>query len=533
MNTITVTIYTISAIEIILGSIVLLNDRKNKINQLFFAVALVTSYWILTNAFTTLEPNDLWIKNSYAVGILLSPVILIWILHFISKKNTKSTEIFAILFSGITFSLITLFTDLIIKEVTTSYIGGFEGSFGILFPLYSLYFIVISLYILYLCVRAYKESTGQNKIQYKCILLGLFGFAFVTTLVSFILPLFGFDLLIPLDSASSIFFIVGMSYAILKHHLFSVKVIVTELLVFSLWISILLRTLLSEGVQDRIANGALLILVVIIGIFLIKSVFKEVKQREKIELLAADLQKANDRLRELDRQKSEFVSFATHQLRAPLTAMKGYASLILEGDLGKLSREIKSAITRIYDSSNTLANIVDDYLNISRIELGSMRYSFDNVDLKDLLDHVIGELRPNIEKSGLKFDIQVDRERRYMVHVDKDKFKQIIANLVDNAIKYTPTGTVVVSIVKKKVGNDPKILFSVKDNGIGIAPEVLPKLFAKFTRADNGSRQNIHGTGLGLFVAKEIVTAHKGRIWAESTGEGKGSIFSVELDEVI
>ncbi len=213
--------------------------------------------------------------------------------------------------------------------------------------------------------------------------------------------------------------------------------------------------------------------------------------------------------------------------------MKGYASLILEGDLGKLSREIRSAITRIYDSSNTLASIVDDYLNISRIELGSMRYTFDTIDLKDLIDNVIGELRPNIEKSKLDFKLDIDREKRFMVHADKDKFKQIIANLVDNAVKYTPAGTVNVSLLTKRAKEGNKVLFSVKDQGIGIAPEVMPKLFAKFSRAENGNRQNIHGTGLGLYVAKEIVNAHKGRIWAESPGEGKGSTFFVEMEEAI
>jgi signal transduction histidine kinase len=254
-----------------------------------------------------------------------------------------------------------------------------------------------------------------------------------------------------------------------------------------------------------------------------------VSQRERIEFLAADLQKANDRLTDLDKQKSEFVSFATHQLRAPLTAMKGYASLILEGDLGAISEDVKNAIVRIYESSNTLTSIVDDYLNISRIELGTMKYSFEKIDLRDLVNDVIGELKPNIEKSKVKFDFDYDKTKKYMVKVDPNKFKQIIANLVDNSIKYTPQGEVKVNLALVS----GKILFSVKDNGIGIAPEVLPKLFMKFSRATNGSRQNIHGTGLGLFVAKEIVSAHRGRIWAESVGEGKGSSFFVEVDEEI
>jgi signal transduction histidine kinase len=296
-----------------------------------------------------------------------------------------------------------------------------------------------------------------------------------------------------------------------------------------MWIFVFVRLLISENSNEQLINGSLLLLLVIFGIFLIKSVIKEVSQREKIELLATDLQKANARLTELDKQKSEFVSFATHQLRAPLTAMKGYASLILEGDMGVISEEVKNAIVRIYESSGTLTNIVDDYLNISRIELGTMKYSFEKIDLKNLVSDVMGELKPNIEKSKLDVVFDCDKTKKYTVKVDPDKFKQIIMNIIDNSMKYTPKGKINVGLSLQS----GKVIFSVKDTGIGIAPEVLPKLFMKFSRATNGSRQNIHGTGLGLFVAKEIVNAHKGKIWAESQGEGKGSSFYVEVDQEI
>jgi signal transduction histidine kinase len=533
IDIITLIIFTSAAIEFILGAIVFFGDRKNKINQLFFTVAIITGYWIITNPLMALSPSDFWVRHSYAVGILVAPVILVWINFFISKRRNYYFEFFFVLLPSVFFFAVTSFSDLVIKDVQSNFVGGFDGTFGVLFPLFAVYFIVISSNILYSITKVYVKNRGLERTQYGYIAFGLYGFGVVTTIVSFFLPLVGIDTLIPLDSPSSIFFVVAMSFAILKHQLFNIKVIATELLVFLLWIIILIRVVIADTLSESLVNGGLLTLTVVVGIFLIKSVIREVSQREKIELLAGDLQKANDRLRELDRQKSEFVSFATHQLRAPLTAMKGYASLILEGDLGKLSNDLRGAITRIYDSSNTLANIVDDYLNISRIELGSMRYTFEPVDLKDLLDNEVGELKPNIEKSKLCVNFHIDKTEKYMVSADKDKFKQIIANLVDNALKYTPAGCIDISLIKIGKGTERKIQFSVKDNGIGIAPEVMPKLFAKFSRAENGTRQNIHGTGLGLFVAKQIIDAHHGKIWAESMGEGKGSTFFVELEEVI
>jgi signal transduction histidine kinase len=115
-----------------------------------------------------------------------------------------------------------------------------------------------------------------------------------------------------------------------------------------------------------------------------------------------------------------------------------------------------------------------------------------------------------------------------MVNADKGKIKQVLGNIIDNSIKYTPTGGIHVWITAKIP--EKKILISISDTGVGIHPEVLPKLFAKFTRAPDASKTNILGTGLGLYVAKKMIEAHHGRIWAESAGPGKGSTFFVELD---
>jgi signal transduction histidine kinase len=245
--------------------------------------------------------------------------------------------------------------------------------------------------------------------------------------------------------------------------------------------------------------------------------------------LAKDLKAANSRLTELNRQKSEFVSFATHQLRAPLTAMKGYASLLLEGDMGVLPESAKLGVSRISDSTNTLVSIVNDYLNISRIELGAMKYAFEVIDLKMLVEDVVAEVKPNIDKTGVKFSFSAENSGTdYRTTADRDKMKQVIGNLIDNSLKYTPSGSIMASLSldhKKHV-----FVFAVKDTGVGIAPETLPRLFQKFSRASNANKTNIRGTGLGLYVAKEIVEAHHGSIRAESEGEGKGSTFIMELE---
>jgi signal transduction histidine kinase len=264
-------------------------------------------------------------------------------------------------------------------------------------------------------------------------------------------------------------------------------------------------------------------------LLLVNSVNKEVKARNEIELLAADLQKANARLMEQDKQKSEFVSFATHQLRAPMTAMKGYASLLVEGDMGKIPNTARMGVKRIFDSTDTLMHIVDDYLNLTRIELGTMKYNFEVIDLKLLIEDMIAELSPTISKTQVQFGFSADDiGRNYMISADRDKLKQIFANLIDNSLKYTPSGKIEASLGFDKAKE--KFVFRLKDTGIGIAPEIMPKLFQKFSRANNANKTNIKGTGLGLFIAKQMIEAHHGSIRAESSGEGKGSTFVVELE---
>ena len=241
-------------------------------------------------------------------------------------------------------------------------------------------------------------------------------------------------------------------------------------------------------------------------------------------ILYQQIRVANEKLRELDRQKTEFVSIASHQLRSPLTAIKGYSSMLLENSYGELGERLRSPIQNIFDASQRLVNIIEDFLNVTRIELGKMKYEFASINWRDLAEKVVGELRPTIEKKDLVIDFSAG-EGNYIVTADAGKLSQIISNIIDNAAKYTPTGAIHVSMESL----DSTLRLVVQDTGVGIPAETIPKLFEKFVRADDAGKVNYSGTGLGLYVAKQMVEAHRGKIWAESDGVGKGSRFIVEL----
>jgi signal transduction histidine kinase len=249
---------------------------------------------------------------------------------------------------------------------------------------------------------------------------------------------------------------------------------------------------------------------------------EQVKERTK------ELTVANSRLRELDRMKSDFVSIASHQLRTPLTATKGYVSMLLEGTYGVISDKVERALKMLYASNERLVRIVDDLLDLSRIESGKFQYTFAKVSLADLLADVVKELSIAAEIKKLKIIQNAPKhDDRFDISADAEKLRQTFLNLLDNAIKYTKKGYIEIKIAKD--AHSEYVRVSVKDTGVGIPLEDQAKLFEQFVRGKEGSRASAVGSGIGLYIAKKIVEDHSGRIWAESEGVGKGSTFIVIL----
>jgi signal transduction histidine kinase len=245
------------------------------------------------------------------------------------------------------------------------------------------------------------------------------------------------------------------------------------------------------------------------------------KLERRVREATADLREANQKLMKLDETKSEFISIASHQLRTPLTIIKGYISMILEKNFGEINEAQEEALTKVYQSNERLIQLVENLLNISRIESGRFQYTFERLSIKVLTESAVKELSSMVEKNGLTLKYKAEKNLPE-IYFDEEKLRQVILNLIDNALKYSKKGTVLVEI--KKAGNN--ILFTVSDKGIGISSEDMPNLFKKFSRGSGTSLVHTGGTGLGLYVAKNIIEAHGGKIWAESRGSGKGAVFS-------
>lgn len=224
--------------------------------------------------------------------------------------------------------------------------------------------------------------------------------------------------------------------------------------------------------------------------------------------------------KEVDRLKDELVSTVSHELRTPLTSIRGFTELLLTRDFSPAQQ--RNMVSVMHQEATRLSTLITDFLDLQGMAEGGHPYAFAPVDLDPLLHEAIGVFSAEQARHPFQFAVQAPLP---LVHADPNRVRQVLRNLLSNAIKYTPGGGTV-SVGARREGEE--VLVWITDRGIGIPAEALPKLFTKFFRVDNAATRQIGGTGLGLALVKEILTAHQGRVWVEST-LGKGSTFFFTL----
>lgn len=242
-------------------------------------------------------------------------------------------------------------------------------------------------------------------------------------------------------------------------------------------------------------------------------------------MLYINLREVNKKLQELDARKDEFLSIATHELRAPMTAIKGYLSMLLDGDAGKMAPDAETFLKVAASSTDRLIRLVNNMLNIARIEQGRQVYQMDSVRLSSVVDTIFREFQLEAEKRKLDYVLAVQQQDiDDRVYVDPDRVHEVVANLISNAIKYTDQGKIEVKLFNP---NPQAVRFEVVDTGMGIGPKDQGNVFQKYFRVEERMERKT-GTGLGLYISKVLVEKFKGRIGFASE-LGKGSTFWFEL----
>jgi signal transduction histidine kinase len=260
----------------------------------------------------------------------------------------------------------------------------------------------------------------------------------------------------------------------------------------------------------------------------VKALPEGILDRERLDLLTKEeLENVSKRLKQVDTMKSEFANIAAHELKTPLVPMIGYTNMMIENPQ-KYGLNVKGLeyIKVLSRNSNRLKNLVDDILDVSKLESGEMKFDMEKIVLAKTINEVITDLQPLAKEKNLVLkSILPPKNKRPTIKADSKRLSQVISNLVKNAIKFTDKGSVTVKVTIK----NNYLHLSVKDTGVGLAKEDLTKIFSKFYQAQQVATRKTKGTGLGLSITKQIVQAHSGIIKAESAGKGKGSTFTVSL----
>jgi signal transduction histidine kinase len=377
----------------------------------------------------------------------------------------------------------------------------YNNSSTFLYSTFVIFFFLAFIYILSISVKAYlhtQDTLKKRQIFYYIIVAAIGALGGSTNF----LPVYGVDFY-PYFNACIILFPLIIGYAILRHELFNLKVLLTELLVLVIWLILLLRVLLENHTRQAIIyNLFFLAIVIVLGIFIIKSTRKEVE--------------VNNQLKELSKLKSEFISLATHHISTPLTAVNGYISLLDEEYANLLPKEGKDMLHAAERSTKNVINVTRDFLDVMQLDNDQQKYYFSKINLKDLVREVVEKYKSFFQEKGIAVELIMSSNVNNFYEGDSDKLELALSNIFANIKKYIVEGSIRIELIQDQT----HFQIIITDTAQRSIPQASPKLHQKFTKSNNEFEANLIGSSLGLYVAKQIIEKHKGSLAIESIEEG-------------
>jgi signal transduction histidine kinase len=523
-----------AVVSLFLGFFVYFGGEKTKLNFSWLLNSVAISAWsigLFGVVFSTTKSSAWFWQHILDIGGICVPILFFNFVLYLVKKEKKTLWIqFFSLIIG-TGLLILSFTDLFKIGVSPKFGINFwidPGTIYFLFPIFFVFFVFLSTFILIKEYRKADDKDYKRRLLY-VLIAQIFGFGGGVT--NFFPQLFN---VYPFGNYFVILYVIFISYAALKHHLFDMRVIATELLTFTIWAFLSVRTLLSQSREDLLLNVLILVPVIIAGTLLIRSVLREVRQKEKIEKLNKELERAyeiekraNEELEKLDKYKNDFLVQTQHDLRSPLGVLMGYSDLLIAGSYGKVTKQTKEILGKMQEVIQEKIRDVNNFLDIEQFRMGKGVVSLKpGVEITPILESVVNSLTSKAQAKGIYLNFEKPEENKnILVSADPEKLKSSIYNIVDNAVKYTNGGGVVIKLL---IANG-KVQIEIKDTGIGIPKDKLENIFeAQFERTVQ-AKKTAEGSGTGLYLSAQIIKMHNGKIWAESEGNGKGTTVCIEL----
>ena len=491
------------------------SDRKSKIIKMWFAVSIATSLWGLGLYGVTSTSNvAVALRWQYLLDI---SAIFIPITYFAFVCELLEIKLFFLrrffLYLG---SILAIFSVThYFKAGMTTRFGFFwvsPGEYYIVFPIFFALVVTTSLFFL---IDAYIKSKDRPIFHAQIrntLIAGLIGFGGgITDFFPQVINIY------PFGNYFILLYVMFMSYGVLKYKMFNIKIISAQLFSGAIFLVFLFNLLETDTSSSWVIRFILLVLISIFSGFLVRGVYKEVEQKEKIEKLA-------DQLQETNRNQASLMHFMNHQVKGKFGISKNIFAELLTDDYGTMPPATLPLLQKGLDEANLGVSYLQGILNGSSAESGKLQYDMKPMDMKVVVQEVYEKQKENAEKKGLSVNLRIE-EGDYHTTGDIIQLGESVRNLIDNSINYTLAGSVDVELSQ----TDKSVLVKIKDTGVGIAPEDRERLFKSGGRGANSLKVNVNSTGYGLVFVKIVVEAHGGKVGVESEGKDKGSTFYMEL----
>ncbi|GMU73974.1 MAG: hypothetical protein AMXMBFR44_1730 [Candidatus Campbellbacteria bacterium] len=502
----------IALVSVFFGLFILSKNTRQPQSQLLFALSLVFALLLCNEIVQWITVYARVVHLGWELSAFFHSALVYLIVYFTwtyfkgSALSFKQNLGLVLSYAPIIALLPTEFNMIAFDIINCEAING-----PLWYYIYALEFTSI-VFVGYLAFY-YARKTTDSSIRKQIWMLSAASafFLLVFTLTNFagdIFLVYEVNLIGPIGMA---LFLSFLAYMIVRYHAFSVKVIGAQMLVIALAALVFAMLFVRHIENLRYVIAITFLLVMAIGAVLVKSVKREVALREQLEIM--------------NKQQVDTMRFITHEVKGYLTDSSGAFDALLTNTFGPINDETRAMVQEALNKDQKAINEIKEFLRISDFKTGRVAYQMQPFDFKASLESALPMLEENAKKKGLELKTNV-APGSYTVKGDQDQLtNHVIGNLINNATNYTPGGAITVSLSRS--GN--RIVFSVKDTGVGLTEDDKKVLFTEGGRGSESRNINPHSTGYGLFIAHKIVGAHRGRIWAESEGRGKGSTFFVEL----
>ena len=507
-------------IALLVGFLVFYKSNKSGVGVTLLLITLLFSIWSIFDLILWATNRPDIVMFFWSLQILIEPLIYLLGFYltylFITNKDLgfKAKLLGLALYSPIVFLLPSAYN---LVGVELVYCTAIEGVVAQYFTYIVELVFIISIFVL--TDREYRKNISRKR-EILTFGLGVVAFLLAFSWGNLIGSFTDNWTLAQFGLIGMPIFVAFLAYLIVKFHTFNIKLIATQVLMVSLWFLVLGILFIRNINNVRVVTLFTLFLVTVVGYLLVKSVKKEIERKE-------ELAKLNIELQDSIKQRESLVHLVTHKVKGSFTRSKYIFAGIIDGTFGIVSPSIKKYAEQGLESDNMGIETVDLVLNADNLQKGTVKYDMKSIDFKEIVLKAIEEKRGPIEMKGLKIENTI-KDGNYTILGDTFWLKEAVHNLIENSIQYTKTGGIVVGLSD---GNG-KVVLSVKDTGVGINEEDKKNLFTEGGRGRNSVKINVDSTGYGLYTVKLVVEAHKGRVWAQSEGTGKGSTFYVELDAV-